>query len=246
MNTSNLQRTPADRDAVEALVESHQPLVHALARRYTTWGLELSELISEGNAAMLQAAERFDPKRGVAFSSYAIPWIQHAIRSACTRGPEVIALPKPIRRLVTKYRRLLAGTEPGNMPSNREIAAQLGITRETLDVVIEAATRRRLTSSSRDGKPEQDVLASISSDTQSDPLLRMEENDQIVELRSALADLPAAELQVVRLHFGMDGEPPLRSEEIAHRLHIPLVRVISSLQKALGHLEAHMGHTKVA
>jgi RNA polymerase sigma-32 factor len=68
-------RESADRQAVHRILTSHLRLVPTVARRYRGYGLPFSELISEGNVGLIQAARRFDPEKGTRFSAYAIWWI---------------------------------------------------------------------------------------------------------------------------------------------------------------------------
>lgn len=70
-----------DRDALETLCASHQPLVHALARRLCWNCAMLDELIQAGNLGLLRAAQRFSMAYGTKFSTYAVPWILGEIRS---------------------------------------------------------------------------------------------------------------------------------------------------------------------
>ena len=69
-----------NKDALHALVKSYIRLVVSIAFRYRYYGLPLSDLIQEGNIGLLQAAEKFDPKREVRFSAYAKWWIRACIQ----------------------------------------------------------------------------------------------------------------------------------------------------------------------
>lgn len=79
-----------DNDARAKLIECNQGLVHKIASRYFTTdpATEYDDLVSHGNLGLLTAIDRFDPKRGVAFSTYAYDWIKQAIqRAVATSGP---------------------------------------------------------------------------------------------------------------------------------------------------------------
>jgi len=227
--------------SAELLVNTHLALVPAVAKHYAAWGgVDIAELISEGSAALFRAATRFDPTRGVAFSSYALPWIHHAVRSARTNGKDLIPLPASIRRLVFAYRRMQSSDEPQRNFTTAEVALRLGVKPSTATIVMVASGRRRMTAATSEGSKEQDVLASIASSSDSDPTTNLEATDQLAMLRSAIEKLPDAERELVRLHYGLDGEAPLGSDAIAQRLSLPRVRVASGLQRALDNLRERM------
>jgi RNA polymerase primary sigma factor len=72
----------ADPAQQQALIETNLPLVIALARRYEARGVDLMDLIQEGNLGLLRAAQKFDPSLWVKFSTYAVFWIKEAIQAA--------------------------------------------------------------------------------------------------------------------------------------------------------------------
>src|ERR1051326_4398615 len=96
------------------LIRSHLRLVVAIAKRHSGRATDFMDLVSEGNAALVRAASRFRPERGVRFATYAFPWVEHAIKSACLREGDVISVPAGTKRAVYAYRRMLAGKEPGS------------------------------------------------------------------------------------------------------------------------------------
>jgi RNA polymerase sigma-32 factor len=79
-------REYADREAVRKLLTSHLRLVVKVARSFRGYGFPISELISEGNVGLMQAADRFDPEKGFRFSTYAVWWIRAAIRQYILRS----------------------------------------------------------------------------------------------------------------------------------------------------------------
>ena len=67
--------------AAHQLINSHWRLVVKLAMKYRGYGLQLGELISEGNLGLIQSLERFDPSKGFRLSTYAMWWIRASIKS---------------------------------------------------------------------------------------------------------------------------------------------------------------------
>ena len=81
-----------DEAALAALVDAHRRLAVAAAVKYRGYGLPLADLIQEGNLGLMQAAERFDPSRGVRFATYAIWWVRAAIQSYVLRNWSMVRL----------------------------------------------------------------------------------------------------------------------------------------------------------
>src|SRR5262245_53929849 len=116
---------PAARDH---LVRANLRLVVSIARAYAGRGLELPDLIAEGNLGLLRAAEAFDPAAGTRFSTYASFWIRQSIRRGLHATPAV-RLPAYMTQLVWEWRRAAARLkdELGRAPADDEVAARLGL-----------------------------------------------------------------------------------------------------------------------
>ncbi len=80
--------------ALRRLVEANQHFVIMVARQYQGNGLPLEDLVSEGNVGLLQAADRFDPDKGIKFITYAVWWIRRAILQALSDQARLVRLPK--------------------------------------------------------------------------------------------------------------------------------------------------------
>jgi len=118
-------RATRDPEALRRLVEANQNFVIKVGRQYQGNGLPLEDLISEGNIGLLQAADRFDPDKGIKFITYAVWWIRRAILQALSDQSRLVRLPKykirqvrDLRERVETLRRDL-----GRDPELGEIAA---------------------------------------------------------------------------------------------------------------------------
>lgn len=131
---TKLWRENADRVAVHRILTSHLRLVPNVARRYRGYGLPLSELISEGNIGLMQAAKRFDPEKGARFSTYAVWWIKAAIQEYILRSWSLVRLgtTSAQRTLFFKLRQTrnrIAALQGGDVSPDRAklIAEHLGV-----------------------------------------------------------------------------------------------------------------------
>jgi RNA polymerase primary sigma factor len=116
-----------DAVALNRLVESNLRFVVKIAREYATYGLPVEDLINEGNIGLLEAAERFDPERGVKFISWAVWWIRKSIRTALNEQLRVVRLPLSQIRKIRVVRETERGLQKdlGREPTSDEIVAKL-------------------------------------------------------------------------------------------------------------------------
>ncbi len=193
-------------EAAHWLVETYRPLVRAVAAGYLralpATLLERADLLQEGMAGLLVAAERFDPDRGTKFSTYAAWWVRQAMTRALDRS-------RPVRvpRLLRAQVRTQESRPPAIDPERWEAARQA----DRLPFLsLEAETETG------------DLLRDEIPGPDDDPALTVAEADRQEGmrrvLRRLLACLPAAEQAVLALRWGLDGEPARSRQETARLL----------------------------
>ena len=96
-----------DRDAGRRLIEACLPFVVTIALEYRRWGLQMEDIVQEGNIGLLKAADRFDPDRGCRLATYAAYWIRAEIREFVARSYRIVRLgsSKSERRALRVYRK---------------------------------------------------------------------------------------------------------------------------------------------
>lgn len=128
-----------DPEALRRIVESNQHFVIMVARQYQGMGLPLEDVVSEGNMGLLQAADRFDPNKGIKFITYAVWWIRRAILQALSDQSRLVRLPKYKIRQVREVRDRLDDLRRnlGREPELHEIAKATGITERAVDDLLQ-------------------------------------------------------------------------------------------------------------
>src|SRR6266581_1256135 len=230
--STNRQATGAeaalgDERARRKLIESNLRLVIAIARRYTSTGVPLIDLIQEGNLGLMRAAEKFDYRRGCHFGTYATWWIRQAVSRAAGEQSRLIHLPEHVATRLRKVRRVAAqlSQENGLDPLPEQIAAAcninldevvdlLGIIEQpvSLDAPVDDEARYSLADTL------EDRAAPAPAETASQHLLGE-------ELHRALALLTPRERPVITLRYGIGDGRSRTLLEVGKELGISRERV---------------------
>ena len=223
--------------AREEFVSANLRLVVAIARRHQGRGVDLVDLIQEGNIGLMQAVERFDWRRGCRFSTYASWWIRRAVTQARDATASSVHVPSHVlaeSRVAARTRAELE-LRCGRVPTAEEVAAACGLAIKQ----VRAATAQQLSVASlsapagEDGTELGDFLVD-----QSAPSPEVEAAEQAMReaLRALVDKLPPRAAAVLRLRYGLYGEDPLTLEEIAARIGVSRERVRQLEQRALSNL----------
>jgi len=116
-------------EAKQTMVQSNMRLVVSIARKYMNVGVSLHDLVQEGSLGLSRAAEKFDPRKGFKFSTYASWWIQQAVFRCIAYQSRTIRLPVHIHNMLNRIHRTRNALtrEYGRAPTNEEMASQLGM-----------------------------------------------------------------------------------------------------------------------
>lgn len=242
------QRAAAGDDlARRKLIESNLRLVISIARRYTSTGVPLVDLIQEGNLGLMRAAEKFDYQRGCHFGTYATWWIRQAVSRAAGEQSRLIHLPEHVATRLRKVRRIAAqlSQENGLDPLPEQIAAAcnfeinevidlLGVIEQpvSLDAPVDDEARYSLADTLEDSN------TPAPADTASQHLLGE-------ELHRALALLTPRERAVVTLRYGIGDGRSRTLLEVGKELGISRERVRQLEVVALMKLRGMSGSTSL-
>jgi RNA polymerase primary sigma factor len=210
-----------DRDARSRMIQANLRLVVKIARQFLGRGLQLEDLVGEGNLGLIRAAQDFDPRFGTRFSTYAAYWIKQSIRQALTNTTATIRLPAHMVGLLGRWRRAERGLqrELDREPSFKEIADALELSATQRDLVTQALTTRHLL---QEGSQSSDTCwtSDEACDPHDSPDLECEAREEQRAVLNRLDRLDERERTVVSLRFGLEGNRPLTLKEIGQRLGV--------------------------
>ncbi len=225
-----------DRGAKDKLINSNLRLVVSLARRYQSHQLPLLDVIQEGILGLIRATEKFDWRRGHKFSTYAVWWIREAIERGVANRARMIRMPVYMierERKIRHVERTLTA-ELGREPHDDEVAKTAMLPLEKVRDVRRAA--RWVTSLDVPvGEDEDRSLGDLLVCQEAEPPEEVEVTMRHESLHRALGKLPDSECQIVKLRFGIDGEPRT-IEQVMSYLNISRDRVRRLESKALARL----------
>ena len=237
------------RIAREEMVRSHLRLVVAIARKYSRHSsLDLLDLVQEGNMGLMHAVEKFDHRRGVKVSTYAVWWIRQAITRAIADQGRTIRVPVHMNETagrVLRTRRKLYQMK-GREPTPDEIAAAAGMPLGRVEQVltmVQQPTSLDLPVGEDGDATLGDLIAAPNA---TDPHASAEASALNASIREALAQLPPREQRILCLRFGIDGAAEQTLEEISKIYGVTRERIRQIEAKALEKLRRPKHARKLA
>lgn len=221
------------------MIESNLRLVVSIAKRYKNMGMELSDLVQEGNIGLMQAVERFDPRRNLKFSTYATWWIRQAITRALSQKSRTIKVPINKLELVRIATRAKVKLEEqlGRPPSTKEVSKAVGAPAYQVEAALQSIPHLESLDALavEDGSPRWELQSDERSES---PWQAVVDRDMREKVRATLELLPPRQQLIVRMRFGIGFSSEYNLEEIGKVLNLTRERVRQLEVEALQRLRA--------
>jgi RNA polymerase primary sigma factor len=220
-------KTRGSAEARHHMIRSNLRLVISIAKRYTNMGLTFSDLVEEGNIGLMRAVEKFNPKRGYRFSTYASWWIKQAIMRALSNQGKTIRIPVYVYDLVSKWRKVRDGLlqKLSRVPTRKEISKIMQVPVQKIKEIENIAGRPGSLNAPVSLDSTAELIDLIEDDTGRSPEKEMGEVLRDERLHEVLGFLDERERKILVLRFGLEGEDPHTLEEVAKRFGITRERI---------------------
>jgi RNA polymerase primary sigma factor len=233
-----------DQEAIDKLTKANLRFVVSVAKQYQNQGLELTDLINEGNLGLIKAAQRFDETRGFKFISYGVWWIRQSILQALAEQSRIVRLPLNKVGLTNRISRAYSQLEQEfeRTPTTEELADVLNIETEEISATMGVAARHvSMDSPLSDGEESTliDVLINKNADSADKKVMF---NDSLrLEIQRSLTLLTPRQKEVICYFYGINVDEPLSLEDLGVKYKLTRERVRQIKDKALEKLKNFTG-----
>lgn len=223
-----------DKNALERLVKANLRFVVSVAKQYQGQGLELTDLINEGNVGLINAAMKFDETRGFKFISYAVWWVRQSILQALADKSRLVRLPLNQIGYVSKVNHFYHDfmQKSNRAPSLDEVADALGMEKSKVNAALLTSGKHISMNAPLIDDEDSCLLDLLTNDDKGNADSSLISDSLKEEVHHALDLLPERESQVIRMYFGINT-PELSLEEIGEKLNLSRERVRQIKEKAL-------------
>lgn len=225
----DLYKNKGDESARDELVMNHLNLVRFLAAKFKNRGEPLDDLIQVGTIGLIKAIDRFDPERGLEFTTFATPTILGEIKRHFRDKGWSVRVPRRLQELSAKVTTATdeLTRELQHSPSTEEVAERLGVTVEEVLEAMESSSAYSSVSLETTASEDEDAPAVIDHYASVDQDLVSSDDRMVIE--DAIKEFSPREQEVIRMRFH-DG---LTQVEIANKLGVSQVQVSRLLRRTL-------------
>ncbi len=234
-----IRRKIADGEmASQELTSANLRLVVSIAKRHVGRGVQILDLIQEGNLGLMRAVQKFDYTKGFKFSTYATWWIRQAITRAIADQSRTIRVPVHMVESINKVLRAqrTLGSKLERDPTVAELAKEVDLPPEKVEEILRIASQDPLSLDTPVGDEDDTSMADFIPDQGAAPLDVAARKLLEQAVKDVLGDLSEREAEVVRLRFGLDDGRPRTLEEVGREFGVTRERIRQIESKTLAKL----------
>lgn len=232
-----------DKAAVDALVKANLRFVISVAKQYQNKGLDLVDLVQEGNIGLIEAAKRYDETRGFRFISYAVWWIRQSIMHAISDQCRTVRIPMSQVVYMNKINKATAKFEQehGRKPSPEEIEEETNLLSDKISFTLSSSSRAVSLETPFKDEEAGCLLDVLPNENCEDTDRQLVQSSVSQELEDVLNKLSFRERDILKMAFGL-GMTPMQNEEIASRFDIGCERVRQIQHEAIDEIKTNYRH----
>ena len=226
-----------DEKAKQELIKANLKFVVFVAKNYQHRGLDLEDLINEGNIGLVKAAERFDGTKGYRFISYAVWWIRESILQALAKDGRTIRLPRNQIELIGKINTTIKEfeLEHGRTPTAEEISKILEVVDKKVQFALESSSRVESIDSSLTEDDDRTILDKYDAPDSVTADKELIDEETSAEFKRILSVISPQGQYVIGHFFGI-GYEKMTLEKIAERLDMPKEKIQQIKEKGIRQL----------